>query len=212
MEAVDEMDEELDLQDAELHERLTDERIEEMLAAFRAGDVDRLQALGAETWGPLARKPEPVSGQGQDPHARPAASPVRAPAKKASQRDEEADEGRDITEVVAEARTREELVRAALIEAFPGAAADERLLHELVAAESGLLSLLQRTEIGLGVWLNEALTDPKASLTLIRLLRDVIDTSTMVRRRLEGALGVAANLRAQRHVIAPQARGRAHGV
>jgi hypothetical protein len=94
--------------------------------------------------------------------------------------------------------------RQALDAGAPGAGADERLLHQLVAEEIAIACTLFEAEAQLAGRLLHLLDDPKLLLAVSKVLRDVVLVRNSVTRRIEGALGVASNLRAQRQFLARQ--------
>lgn len=86
----------------------------------------------------------------------------------------------------------------ALEAASPDAAADERILHRLVADQLAITSALFEAQAQLTGRVRLLLDQPKTLVAVVRVLNDVVRTTNAVSRRIEGALGVAANLRAQR--------------
>jgi hypothetical protein len=83
----------------------------------------------------------------------------------------------------------------------PNAAADERVLTDLVVDELPLAFELRRLELELAARIGLALDDPGLLTALARAMREVTALSGSVTRRIQGSLGVAANLRAQRRLI-----------
>jgi hypothetical protein len=94
-------------------------------------------------------------------------------------------------------RTRQELNAAS-----PNAGRDERLLHELVSEEIAIASALLEAEGQLSERLLLLIDNPKLLVHITKALKDVVHLRNSVTRRIEGALGVASNLRAQRRFLA----------
>lgn len=86
--------------------------------------------------------------------------------------------------------------------ASPGAGADERILHRLVADQLAITSALVEAQAQLAGRVRLLIDEPKHLFALIHVLKDVVHTTNAISRRIEGALGVAANLRAQRRFFA----------
>lgn len=86
--------------------------------------------------------------------------------------------------------------------ASPDAGADERILHRLVADQLAITSALMEAQAQLAGRVRLLLDEPKHLFALIHVLKDVVHTTNAISRRIEGALGVAANLRAQRRFFA----------
>lgn len=86
--------------------------------------------------------------------------------------------------------------------ASPGAGADERILHRLVADQLAITSALVEAQAQLAGRVRLLIDEPKHLFALIHVLKDVVHTTNAISRRIEGALGAAANLRAQRRFFA----------
>lgn len=98
-------------------------------------------------------------------------------------------------------RTRQELDAAS-----PNAGRDERLLHELVSEEIAIASALLEAEVQLSERLLLLIDNPKLLAHVTKALKDVVHLRNSVTRRIEGALGVASNLQAQRRLLARSKR------
>jgi hypothetical protein len=85
----------------------------------------------------------------------------------------------------------------------------EEILHELVAGELSIALALQDIEAAMAALVAKAVTDPKLSLAVARSFAEAVALSGAIRRRMEGSLGAAASLRAQRMLLAAQT-GRFH--
>jgi hypothetical protein len=96
----------------------------------------------------------------------------------------------------------------ALLGLAPDTAPDERVLLDLVAAELPLAFELRRLETQLAARVGLLLENPTLAVAVAKVLRDVANLSGAVARRVQGSLGVAANLRAQRRLLAVQRGGR----
>jgi hypothetical protein len=95
---------------------------------------------------------------------------------------------------------------AALEAASPDAGADERILHRLVADEVAVASALLEAQSQLAARLTLLIDDHKRMAGISKVLRDVVLVTNSISKRVEGALGVAANLRAQRRFLANHGR------
>jgi hypothetical protein len=109
-------------------------------------------------------------------------------------------------------RTRQELDAAS-----PNAGPDERLLHELVSEEIAIVSALFEAEVQLSERLLFLIDNPRLLAHVTKALKDVVHLRNSVTRRIEGALGAASNLRAQRRFLArskksSKTKGRANGI
>jgi len=100
---------------------------------------------------------------------------------------------------------------AALEAASPEAGADERILHRLVADEVAVVSALLETQVQLAARLALVMDDHKRMVGVSKVLRDVVVATNALGKRIEGALGVAANLRAQRRFLANHGRRAGNG-
>lgn len=94
------------------------------------------------------------------------------------------------------------VTRRELDAAFPNAGPDEQLLHQLVSEEIAIASALLEAEVQLSERLLLLIDNPKLLVHITKSLKDVVHLRNSVTRRIEGALGVASNLRAQRRFIA----------
>jgi len=146
--------------------------LEELLAAKRAGHIDAVERLGPV----VMANGEAAMARAQAPKPTPPTLPP-----------EHIDEGKKVL--------------AELNRACPDAAADERLLHRLVAGEIPLILTLQQIERELAARMLRCLDDAKFSIALGRVLRDTIGLSSTLTRRVEGGLSTAASLRAQRRFL-----------
>jgi hypothetical protein len=94
-------------------------------------------------------------------------------------------------------------LRMAFENARDGTEVGERLLQDLAGTETAIaLSLLDAEAAGIAL-LHGTLIDPNAELALkvAEVLREIVALSSAVRRRTEGALNAAANLRVQRALL-----------
>jgi hypothetical protein len=94
--------------------------------------------------------------------------------------------------------SRGEEALAALRADTPDAGADEQILQGLVAEELAITSALLDTQAQLTVRLGLLLDDPRKMAAVTGVLKEVVAVTNALSRRIEGALGVASNLRAQR--------------
>ena len=97
---------------------------------------------------------------------------------------------------------RSDKAKADLAASTPGAAADERILHELAAEELGLVGALHEAEAALVAKIAAKLDDPRSAFVLAKVARELVALSSSLGRRVEGCLTAAASLRAQRHMLA----------
>jgi hypothetical protein len=92
-----------------------------------------------------------------------------------------------------------------LRQAFANAGDDtnvgEKLLEDLVAMESAVAMSLIDTEAQTVVLLQRTLTNPALMLEVGKMAKEAVGLSTAIRRRMQGALGAAAGLRAQRRLL-----------
>ena len=112
---------------------------------------------------------------------------------------------------------RAKTTRQELDVASPNAGRDERLLHELISEEIAIASALLEAEVQLSERLLLLIDNPKLLVHITKTLKDVVHLRNSVTRRIEGALGVASNLRAQRRFLARskkclKTKGRADGI
>lgn len=96
--------------------------------------------------------------------------------------------------------------RRALDEAAPSAAADERILHELVAKQLPVALMLHDLEAQLAVRLGLVIDDPKLALAVAKTLRETIAMASAMSKRIQSTLSTAATLRAQRRFLALHGR------
>jgi hypothetical protein len=89
-----------------------------------------------------------------------------------------------------------------LNDASPDAGPDERILHRLVADQVAVAAALTEAQAQLAARVGLLLDDPKRLAAVSRVLKDVVVVTNAIAKRVEGALGVAANLRAQRRFLA----------
>lgn len=90
--------------------------------------------------------------------------------------------------------------------ASPDAGPGERILYQLVADEVAVVSALLETQAQLAARLPFLIDDHKRMAGISKVLRDVVLVTNSISKRVEGALGVAANLRAQRRFLANRGR------
>lgn len=99
--------------------------------------------------------------------------------------------------------------RRALDEAAPAAAADERILHELVAKQLPIALMLHDLEEQLAARLGVVIDDPKLALVVAKILHETVAMASAMSKRIQGTLSTAAALRAQRRFLV--LHGRASG-
>jgi hypothetical protein len=95
----------------------------------------------------------------------------------------------------------EQQLRAALDNACPDAAPDEKLLNRLVAGEIPLILALQEIERRLSARMLSSLDDAQFSVALARSMGDTLALSSTLTKRVQGTLTTAAALRAQRRML-----------
>jgi hypothetical protein len=95
--------------------------------------------------------------------------------------------------------------------ASPDAGADERILHRLVADQVAVAAALMEAQSQLAARLTLLIDDHKRMAGVSKVLRDVVMVTSSISKRVEGALGVAASLRAQRRFLANHGRGTGDG-
>lgn len=100
---------------------------------------------------------------------------------------------------------------AALEADSPDAGADERILHRLVADEVAIISALMEAQAQLVARLALLIDDHKRMAAISKVLRDVVLVTNSISKRVEGALGVSANLQAQRRFLASHGKRMADG-
>jgi hypothetical protein len=171
-----------------------DALIEQALDAFQAGDVDRLDAVGARLRGRQEGSTQATAEPGPAAGSTPGTVPSRASPLPAA--------ARPNTLTIAEGSVgRAKSHSAGLLAMGPNAAPDERVLTDLVVAELPLAFELRRLELELAARIGLALDNPGLLVALARAMRELTALSGSVTRRIQGSLGVAANLRAQRRLI-----------
>lgn len=92
--------------------------------------------------------------------------------------------------------------RRALDEVSPEAAADERILHELVAKQLPVALMLHDLEEQLAVRMLAMMDNPQLVLALAKILRDTSVIASSMSKRIQAILSTAASLRAQRRFLA----------
>ena len=99
--------------------------------------------------------------------------------------------------------TRAAELRHAFASTADGSAVGEKLLQDFVGMETALALSLIDTEGAAIALLQRALTsEPTLALPLAKLAREIESLSAALRRRMQGGLAAAANLRAQRRLLA----------
>ncbi|MGK4008414.1 hypothetical protein WMF31_37730 [Sorangium sp. So ce1036] len=79
-------------------------------------------------------------------------------------------------------------------------------MYELVADEVTVVSALLETQSQLAARLPFFIDDHKRMVGISKVLREVVLVTNSISKRVEGALGVATNLRAQRRFLAKHGR------
>jgi len=93
-------------------------------------------------------------------------------------------------------------LRRAFAAAADGAEVGEKLLEDLVAMEAGVaLSLLDAEAMAVALLHRALPTDPVLALKVAQVAREIEGMASAVRRRMQGGLSAAANLRAQRRLL-----------
>jgi hypothetical protein len=168
-----------------------DELIEQALHAYRTGDVDRLDAVGDRLRALDERRihasPPPIQPADSGPSTVSSRAPAPLQPNHLTVAQSSSDRARGHSE--------------ALLGMAPNAAADERVLTDLVVDELPLAFELRRLELELAARIGLALDNPGLLTALARAMRELTALSGSVTRRIQGSLGVAANLRAQRRLI-----------
>lgn len=108
--------------------------------------------------------------------------------------------------------SRGEQARRALDDVCPAAAADERILHELVAKQLPIALMLHELEEQLVARMLTLMDNPQLVLAVAKILRETVTMSSAMSKRIQAILSTAASLRAQRrflavHGRAPESRG-----
>lgn len=102
--------------------------------------------------------------------------------------------------------SRGEAARLALDELCPAAAADERILHELVAKQLPIALMLHDLEEQLVARMLTVMDDPQLVLSVAKILRETCVMSSAMSKRIQAILSTAASLRAQRRFLTLQGR------
>lgn len=105
-----------------------------------------------------------------------------------------------------ELTTRGEEARRALDEVCPAAAADERILHELVAKQLPIALMLHDLEEQLVGRMLTVMDNPQLVLAVAKILRETCTMSSVMTKRIQSILAAAASLRAQRRFLTLQGR------
>jgi len=82
-----------------------------------------------------------------------------------------------------------------------GASAEEHLIHLLVAGEWQVSVSLEQAKLRLAARMLEVLDEPRAAAAVGAVLRDVIQSSSSVSRRIEALLLASTSLRVQRRMF-----------
>lgn len=102
--------------------------------------------------------------------------------------------------------SRGKAARVALDEACPAAAADERILHELVAKQLPVALMLHDLEEQLVARMQTLMDSPQLVLAVAKILRETVTMSSSMSKRIQAILSTAASLRAQRRFLTLQGR------
>lgn len=92
----------------------------------------------------------------------------------------------------------------ALDQASPDAAADERILHELVAKQLPIALMLHELEEQLASRIMGVMDEPHLALAVSKVLHETCMLASAMTKRIQGTLSTAASLRAQRRFLALQ--------
>ena len=150
---------------------------QEMIAAFRRGDVDAVQILGAS----------PFRGGAPSASSPPGPSPGRPSTS---------------TEGIPPAiRARVERDRQELEQMDPEAGADEQLLLRLVGDSLPAAMMLSELTERMVVHLPSLLDEPAALRALSSALRDTVTLRSSLLNRLQSVLATVASLRGQRRFL-----------
>ncbi len=164
-------------------EAIANAAIDEMLAAYRRGDLDAMRVLSAALHGPPEEASAPLA---------PAPAPKPPPSVPLAIRERAA-------------RERQEL------EAMdPEAGADERLLLRLVGDSLPTVMVLDDVVEHLAVHLPGLLDRPGTLKIVASAMHDALSLRNVTLNRLQGVLTTVASLRAQRRFV--QRRGGQNGV
>lgn len=91
--------------------------------------------------------------------------------------------------------------RQALDESSPDAAADERILHELVAKQLPIALMLHDIEEQLAMRILNLMDDPRLALAIAKVLHETSILASATTKRIQSTLSTAASLRAQRRFL-----------
>jgi hypothetical protein len=100
--------------------------------------------------------------------------------------------------------SRGDAAQQALDEVCPGAAADERILHELVAKQLPIALMLHDVEEQLALRMMNLMDDPGLALAVVKVLRETATLASAATKRVQSTLSTAASLRAQRRFLTLQ--------
>ena len=92
----------------------------------------------------------------------------------------------------------------ALDEVCPGGAADERILHELVAKQLPIALMLHDLEEQLATRMMNLMDDPSLALAVVRVLRETSILASAATKRIQSTLSTASSLRAQHRFLTLQ--------
>lgn len=168
-------------------QELNEDFIAAAISAYRRGDLDTIRRLGQTQFGPAAD--EPIARERAVPSLPPSAPRTLALDAPFVERGREA--------------------LRALSAAAPHAAADEHLLHELVADEVAIFSAVTSVRMQVAARLPALVEEPRLMLLLTKSLRDLTALSNAIVRRVEGALGTCSTLRASRRLFSLEHGSRA---
>jgi hypothetical protein len=185
---------------------LTDEVVEKMLAAYDQGDVDSLPAMRGQWRQEGVRAPGPSAGASPSVPAASAPSSPSAPSSSSSRAARSASSTaapgcRELALAPTFLQRGREALQA-LSSGAPDAAADEHLLHELVADEIALCVAVADVRRQVLTRLPALVEEPRLMLMMTKSLRDLTLLSNAMVRRVEGALSTASTLRASRRMFA----------
>lgn len=173
---------------------IDDEFSDAAVDAFRRGDVATLQLMGGMHFG----SEDLASGTPEVPEARDgAAQPNTAPKSNAA-----AQPARRSLTIDASFVERGKEVLRELSQAAPDAAADEQVLHRLVADEFALVMAVNDVEKQLAARFPLLLDNPRLMLIVAKTMRELVALNGAMSRRIEGALATASTLRASRRMFA----------
>lgn len=146
-----------------------------------------LQDATARSRPPFAPPPDPAA----PPEPPPAASPAATTAPLRTRR-------LPIDEKLV---SRGDAAQRALDEVCPGGAADERILHELVAKQLPIALMLHDLEEQLATRMLNLMDDPRLALAIAKVLRETAVMASAMSKRVQATLSTAASLRAQRRFL-----------